>query len=60
MQNQRLNELKDEHIFKNNVQSESILKLEKISLENLSFKYPNIDKYVLKDVNLTINNRFKR
>lgn len=28
----------------------------KIDLVNLSFKYPNSDKYVLKNINLTINN----
>lgn len=28
----------------------------KIDLINLSFKYPNSDKYVLKNINLTINN----
>ena len=28
----------------------------KIELVNLSFKYPNSDKYVLKNINLTINN----
>lgn len=28
----------------------------KINLVNLSFKYPNSDKYVLKNINLTINN----
>lgn len=50
-----LNELKDEQILKDDIQSESISKLEKISLENLSFRYPNTDKYVLNDVNLTIN-----
>lgn len=28
----------------------------KIDLVNLSFKYPNSDKYVLKNINLTVNN----
>lgn len=28
----------------------------KIDLVNLSFKYPNSDKYILKNINLTINN----
>jgi ABC-type multidrug transport system fused ATPase/permease subunit len=50
-----LNELKDNIILDKNVGSETISKLEKISLESLSFKYPNTHYSVLKDVNLTIN-----
>jgi ATP-binding cassette, subfamily B, bacterial PglK len=50
-----LNELKDNIVLDKNVGSETISKLEKISLENLSFKYPNTHYSVLKDVNLTIN-----
>lgn len=38
--------------FENN----NLPKILKIDLVNLSFKYPNSDKYVLKNINLTINN----
>ena len=38
--------------FENN----NLPKTLKIDLVNLSFKYPNSDKYVLKNINLTINN----
>lgn len=50
-----LNELKDNIILDKNVDSETVLKLEKISLKNLSFKYPNTHDFVLNDVDLTIN-----
>lgn len=30
-----------------------------ITLENVSFKYPNSDNYILKDINLTLNNSEK-
>lgn len=50
-----LYELNDNCILEKKIASEVILKLEKICLENLSFKYPKTDSFVLKGVNITIS-----
>lgn len=42
--------------YQNSFENKNLPKNLKIDLVNLSFKYPNSDKYVLKNINLTINN----
>ncbi|MDU3688439.1 MAG: ABC transporter ATP-binding protein [Anaerococcus hydrogenalis] len=42
--------------YKKSFENNNLPKNLKIDLVNLSFKYPNSDKYVLKNINLTINN----
>jgi ABC-type multidrug transport system fused ATPase/permease subunit len=50
-----MKELKDIQNFVDVTQNVSMSKFERISLEDFSFKYPNTDEYVLKNVNFTIN-----
>lgn len=42
--------------YQKSFENKNLPKNLKINLVNLSFKYPNSDKYVLKNINLTINN----
>lgn len=42
--------------YQKSFENKNLPKNLKIDLVNLSFKYPNSDKYVLKNINLTINN----
>ena len=42
--------------YQKSFENNNLPKILKIDLVNLSFKYPNSDKYVLKNINLTINN----
>lgn len=42
--------------YQKSFENKNLPKILKIDLVNLSFKYPNSDKYVLKNINLTINN----
>lgn len=42
--------------YQKSFENSNLPKILKIDLVNLSFKYPNSDKYVLKNINLTINN----
>ena len=42
--------------YQKSFENKNLPKNLKIDLVNLSFKYPNSDKYVLKNINLTVNN----